>query len=237
MPPQRTGDGVHTLEGVHLALSDVAHRFDTENRQVIDAHWAAVTARKPRLWNGPFFLFSVADYWNGALHGTAHRTDFATFLYWRENGRPADAVHVTGTSLPATADGALLAVRMADHTANSGEVYFPAGSFDEADLKDGMFDVTTNIRRELGEETGLPFDEELADTGLVGVLEHGIHHAARRIRLRLTFDECAQAIADHQATTGDDELAGAVAIRPDDGSIELLKPYARKLAEWHFANS
>ncbi|WP_193176615.1 hypothetical protein [Oricola nitratireducens] len=228
---------IRRLKTLRLALSDAPLRFEKENRPAIEAHWAAAVAANPRLWNGPSFMFEDVRLEGGKLTGTGHRTDFATFLHWRDNGRPAGVVHITGTSLPVTRDGALFAVRMAQHTANPGAIYFPAGSFDAADVIDGMFDVTRNIARELAEETGLGFHEADAEASLTAVFDRGAIHITRRNLLAADFAGCAARLNRHQAETGDDEVDGAIAIRRGDGSLRALKPYAKALAEWHFENA
>lgn len=222
------------LAEVMLRLGDGPLAFEHANRSAIDAYWEKVTAQMPRLWNGPAFLFEDVRLEGGRLIGTARRTDFATFLYWRDNGRPRDVIHITGTSLPVLADGSLFGVRMAAHTANGGEVYFPAGSLEDGDLVGGAFDLTASIARELAEETGFAFDG--AEGVFTAAFDRGAYHIARRNRLAGDFDSCRDLLARHQAETGDDEIEAAVAIRPDDAGLAALKPYARALADWHFEN-
>ena len=224
------------LERLALRLGDGALAFERDNRAAIDAHWQRLRAERPALWNGPMFMFEQVELDGATLTGTARRTDFATFLFWRDNGRPRDVVHVTGTSLPVMADGGLLAVRMAAHTANAGAVYFPAGSLEEADLVDGVFDVTASIARELTEETGLAFDEDAAETVYTAAFDRGAFHVARRNRLAADFETCLERLARHKAETGEDEIDTAVAVRPGGGGLSALRPYARALADWHFEN-
>lgn len=203
------------------------------NRAAIKAYWRRLMVGKDRLWNGPFFLFNHVALTDGHLSGRAHRTDYATFLHWRDHGRPAPNIHLTGTSMPVTADGVLIAVRMAAHTVNAGQVYFPAGSLDECDLVGGRFDVTGNIRRELAEETGLKPPLAAFEAGFAACRLHSAWFLARRCRLELTFEACQRRFAAHQAETGDDEASELLAISgPDDA--EGLSPYARALALWHF---
>lgn len=225
---------VQVLEATRFALSDAPLDFERDNRAAIDENWRHEIAAKPRLWNGDAYLFDDVRIDGRTLSATGHRTDFATFLYWRAMGRPAGLTHITGTSLPVTADGALMAIRMAEHTANAGEYYFPAGSFDAADLMDGHFDVTANIRRELAEETGIVVHNEHFDGRFAAIFDRNAWHIARRSRLALSQAECVEAVSRHQAATGDDEISGLLTVRADDGSADLLKPYARCLAGWHF---
>lgn len=225
------------LTDVRLAAGEGPLSFEVENRPAIERHWQATLAANPRLWNGPFYMFEDVRIENGVLSGTGRRTDFAAFLYWRDEGRSDGVTHITGTSLPVLADGTLLAVRMAAHTANAGQVYFPAGSFDAADVTGGRFDVTGNIARELAEETGLEFREPDAERAFTAVRAGGAIHVTRRNRLPFDFAGALDRLKRHQAETGDDEIETAVAVGPEGEALGRLKPYARALADWHFENT
>lgn len=222
------------IETTDLTFTGLPHPWISGHQSAIDAWWADARRSNPRLWNGATVLFRDARVEDGVLRAEGFAADFASFLYWRDNGRDPAVTHITGTSLPVTADGALLAVRMAAHTANPGQVYFPGGSFDTVDdLVGGRLDVPANVVREMAEETGIDARRHGLQTPLIAVFDAGAWHVALRIRLSLTFAECVDAMRAHQAATGDDELDGALAIRGLDDA-ERLKPYSRMLAEWHF---
>lgn len=217
-------------------VSDRSH-FETENRADIDAYWNAAVRDNPRLWNGVQFLFEDVRVEEKVLKGTGYRTDFATFLYWRhhrERGGPMP-IHIAGTTLPVTIYDALLTIRMARHTANPGEYYFPAGSLDDNDVVDNQVSIDRNVSRELLEETGICAPPNFNEEPYVVAIDRGAWHIARRFRLPLTLNQASDVIANHQRATGDDETDEVVGIY-NRNDAQKLKLYAKMLALWHFDN-
>ena len=83
-------------------------------------------------------------------------TDFASFLAWRDWGFPEQAVfNGFGMGALRCADGAFVLGEMGQHTSNAGRIYFPSGTPDLDDIRDGTVDISGSVVRELEEETGL----------------------------------------------------------------------------------
>ena len=215
-----------------LPVVDEPLAFELAHRRQIDAYWNQRLEANPRLWNGPFFLFTDAHMDGQTLRARGHRTDFATFLYVRhvDRGRDFNVMHITGTSLPVTSDNAIVAMEMASHTANAGHIYYPAGSFDPQDLVDGHLDPMTNVRREMAEEIGMKLDVDDFQRQWVGVMSDDTWHVALPVHLPMTFAECERHFVNYQAESGDDELARIVPVR-SKADAKPLRPFARLLAE------
>ncbi|MDZ7823167.1 MAG: hypothetical protein U5K75_03400 [Ahrensia sp.] len=228
---------IHDLTHTTLKLVDAPLPFEAAHKAHIDVFWNQAFEANPRLWNGVFYMFSDVKIEDGVLRGNGHKTDFATFLYWRDHVRCASVTHITGTSFPILADGSLLAIEMAAHTANAGRVYFPAGSFDRADIIDGHFDVVTNFSRELEEEIGITLEpawlyEE--GTGLLAVEAGGAFHITRPLRLPMSFERVEKMWRTHIKNGGDDEIARLVQITSALHIPHLMPDYARELCAYHF---
>ena len=82
------------------------------------------------------------------------------------------------------ADGAFVLGEMGQHTSNAGRIYFPSGTPDLDDIRDGTVDISGSVVRELEEETGLAPGEYRERGGLALRLHRTCSrddpHAARR---------------------------------------------------------
>lgn len=228
-------DVVLPVETVAVRLDAAPHPFETENGVEIDANWAREKAANPALFDGAMVLLSRLAYAGRRLDGVGHLIRYATFLHWRRH-RPAVAGHTFAHAMLVTADNALVAVRMGAHTANPGNVYFAAGSFEPMDFTGGFADVDSNMTREVREETGLD---------LVPLPRDPIYHVLatqvgtvifRRFYLPFNAAEAARQIEEHVARDPDPEVVGPVVIRNPADLPEGILPHMLPLIEWHFAD-
>jgi 8-oxo-dGTP pyrophosphatase MutT (NUDIX family) len=151
-----TSPVIHRVTTLDLAVRPVAWPFAEERRAEIDGHFAEQQAERPKIWNGRILLGRDALFTEGRLAATYFETDFASFLAWRDWGFPDTAVfNGFGMGALRASDGAFVMGEMAQHTSNAGRIYFPSGTPDLDDVRDGVLDLPGSVMREIAEETGL----------------------------------------------------------------------------------
>jgi 8-oxo-dGTP pyrophosphatase MutT (NUDIX family) len=147
---------IHRVTTLELAVRPIVWAFAEERRAEITAHFAEKQRERPKLWNGRVLLGRDAVFTDGHLAATYFETDFASFLAWRDWGFPDKAVfNGFGMGALRASDGAFIMGEMAQHTANSGRIYFPSGTPDLDDVRGDTLDISGSVVRELEEETGL----------------------------------------------------------------------------------
>jgi 8-oxo-dGTP pyrophosphatase MutT (NUDIX family) len=146
----------HRVTRLDLSLQRWSWPFAEQRRADIDAHFALKRNEKPQIWNGRVLLGRHPDFTGDCFRASYFETDFASFLAWRDWGFPdRDVFNGFGMGALRSNDGAFLLGEMADHTANAGRIYFPAGTPDLDDLKGDVVDIGGSVAREVEEETGL----------------------------------------------------------------------------------
>ncbi|MGO9133998.1 MAG: NUDIX hydrolase [Methylovirgula sp.] len=174
---------IETIASINYRFRDDAvWPFARDRAADIDAHWAKRVAQNPHLFNGRVLLMhqpAQAD--AGRLEGTCFAADYKAFVAWRDFGFPDLSVaNVFAMAALHTADGAFLLGEMGPHTAAAGRIYFPAGTPDLGDLKDGHVDLEGSVWRELKEETGLSAADVTHDAGW-SVVFHGAYIACMKM--------------------------------------------------------
>jgi 8-oxo-dGTP pyrophosphatase MutT (NUDIX family) len=147
---------IHRVTQLDLKCDRWTWPFAEARRADIAVHFALKQAEKPKLWNGRILLARNPDFTGDRFSADYFEADFASFLAWRDWGF-ADKSVFNGFGMGAlrSSDGAFVLGEMAAHTANAGRIYFPAGTPDLDDLKDGAVDIAGSVARETEEETGL----------------------------------------------------------------------------------
>lgn len=147
---------IHRVAQLDLTCSDWRWPFAAERRAEIEAHFAAKLVDKPQMFNGPILLARNARFTPDRLQAEYFRTDFASFLAWRDWGFPdREVFNGFGMGALRCADGAFVLGEMGSQTANAGRIYFASGTPDLNDLRGDVVDIGASVLREVGEETGL----------------------------------------------------------------------------------
>jgi 8-oxo-dGTP pyrophosphatase MutT (NUDIX family) len=155
---------IHRVSRLDLRVRPWRWAFADERHSEIAAHFAARRARTPELWNGRILLGRKPVFERGCFRAEYFETDFASFLAWRDWGFPDESVfNGFGMGAPRGNDGAFVLGEMAANTANAGRIYFPSGTPDPSDVRDGVLDIAGSILREVEEETGLSPSDYRAD--------------------------------------------------------------------------
>lgn len=210
------------VDGEIVALDRVEARVETfdwgfarERADEIAAHWAAISAGKPAMFNGRIMLQHRAAIEDGVFHAGYFEADYAAFLSWRDFGLPPPAIR-NGFAMAAlrAADGAFLLGRMGDHTANPGKVYFAAGTPDREDVRpDGTLDLAGSVTRELCEETGLTLDEIAVEERWTAVIVPGRVAFMRPVAIDLPAEAARALMLARIAQQDEPELSDIVIVR------------------------
>jgi 8-oxo-dGTP pyrophosphatase MutT (NUDIX family) len=160
------GPKIVALDRAEITVGSWRWDFAHAQADKIAHHFAARQRELPALWNGRVLLMHRFALDDGVLRGASFETDYASFLAWRDWGRPSVGVfNVFAAVALQAADGAYLMGRMAPSTSIAGTWLFPCGTPDPNDVNAGMLDLAGSARRELFEETGLDLGTMQAEEG------------------------------------------------------------------------
>ena len=147
---------IHRVAQLDLGFQPWRWPFAEARRGEIDAHFALKQRETPEIWNGRVLLGRDPDFTGDRFRASYFEAGFADLLAWRDWGYPdAGAFNGFGMGALRCSDGAFVLGEMGRHTANAGRIYFPAGTPDLDDLRDGRVDIPGSVVREIEEETGL----------------------------------------------------------------------------------
>lgn len=230
-PPENT---VFKVRSVTLRVGPGEHPFHVGEKQAAQANWVLERGANPALFDGQIVFLEKLSINDGVIRAEGHLVPYSTFLWWRKQPGGAGGFHVYALPVPVSSDGAIIAIRMAPHTANPGQVYCPAGSFDASDVKDGVCDIPGNMVREVREETGLDLESAAADPCIYALHRDRRVAVFRCFRFAMTADEMLERIAAHMAADQEKEIDAAVAIRSADPGAYPYSAAMMPLIDWFF---
>jgi 8-oxo-dGTP pyrophosphatase MutT (NUDIX family) len=211
--------------------------FAARHAEDINRYWAQCIERTPHFFNGVVFVMAQWAVVEGVFEATFFRSDFKSFLYWRDHGyAEAQAFDAFGSALVCTADGQVLLGQQARGHINAGRAYLPGGFIDQRDCDaSGVIDIVGSVTRELAEETGLGTSDVTLRPEFLVVA------TGSQVALCVYYDAheksgaLQQRIERFLAADPDSELEGVVCVGPgsDLGPLDVPE-YTRVALALHF---
>ncbi len=239
MPDAETmGDAVDSVERVEtcrLVVSDASWAYATDNAAAINSHWLRRHAENPAMFDGIIHLVHAERRAESTLSASLLRTDFKSYLHWRDAGFPEAGVRDGfGSALIRSAEGHVLLGRQRKGNINAGFAYLPGGFIDPRDIRpDGVIDIDASIARELAEETGLGSGDVSTPPGYLITRCGPLVSIAREVVSPLPAEALRNRIRAHIASDPDPELEDIIIVRnAGDLAGARVHAYARLLLRW-----
>ncbi|WP_373504734.1 NUDIX hydrolase [Aestuariivirga sp.] len=229
---------IELVTSLDLRCLDGGWDFSHRNREAIDRHWQGIATEKPALWNGQVLLCTGATAANGHFAATFTETDYASFVAWRDWGRPdASVCNCFGVAAAFSSDGAMVLGVMGGWTLNAGKAYPPSGTLEPKDVRpDGTVDLFGNMRTELLEETGLDLHHSTVGD-MVAIFEGPRLAIARRHDFALSFAEMEKRFAELSASEENPELAAIEPVRAASQIDSRMPPYAAEIIRYFISST
>ncbi|MDB5595641.1 MAG: hypothetical protein JWM36_2602 [Hyphomicrobiales bacterium] len=213
------------VDGIECTVEPYRWAYAETHDDAIRAHWAELAARKASVFDGRVLMMHRHAIEHGVLRGGCFETAYSRFIGWRDFGCVDRAVrNVFGMAALRAADGAFLVGEMGAHTASAGKVYFPAGTPDLSDVRDGRMDLEGSVLRELQEETGLSPDAVAVVAGWTLVVAGPRIACMREIVLGTGAEKAAASINATLASQQDPELCSVHVVRDAGEALRYDMP-------------
>ncbi len=238
--PAGTSDCVLRLRTCRLAVTADAWPYAVTEAGAIDTHWQHRSRENPALFNGVIHMLRTATIEAGHFDGAFVRTNFKSYLYWREQGFPAAGIRdAFGSALLRSREGHVLLGRQGGGNLNTGQAYLPGGFIDQRDVgADGTIDIDGSILRELHEETALQPAELKVRPGYIVTFSGPLLSIGVELQSCLDAATLRTRILSHIAHEKNAELTDILIVRsPADLEGQAIVPYAAQLLTWLFAHA
>ncbi len=228
---------IHRVSVLDLVVETWVWPFAETRRAEIDAHFAGKQRETPALWNGRVLLGRNPVFAGDRLSASYFETDFASFLAWRDWGCP-DASVFNGFGMGALlcADGAFVLGEMGQHTSNAGRIYFPSGTPDLDDVRDGALDISGSVTRELEEETGLAPGEYESEPHWHCIYTGPALAMIRMLRIDMPADAVRDRIVANLAAQHQPELSAIHLVRGVHDLTSAMPRFVAAFLEAQFAS-
>jgi 8-oxo-dGTP pyrophosphatase MutT (NUDIX family) len=227
---------IHRVTTLDLTVRHVAWPFAEEHRAEIAAHFAEKQRERPKMWNGRVLVGRDPEVSGGRFAASYFETDFASFLAWRDWGFPDKAVfNGFGMGALRASDGAFVLGVMGEHTANAGRIYFPSGTPDLNDIRDGAVDIPGSVARETEEETGLSPADYRTEADWHCVVSGPAIALIRVLELDITGEAARARIEANLAAQEHPELSGIHLVRAASDFTATMPRFVTAFIEQQFA--
>jgi len=228
---------IHRVSALDLVVEAWTWPFAETRRAEIDAHFAGKQREKPALFNGRVLLGRNPVFSGEGLSAGYFETDFASFLAWRDWGFPDPSVfNGFGMGALRGTDGAFVLGEMGQHTSNAGRIYFPSGTPDLNDIRDGTVDIASSVARELEEETGLSPGEYEIEPHWHCVCTGPALAMIRPLRVDLPGDAVRDRIVANLAAQREPELSAIHLVRGTHDLTSAMPRFVTAFIEAQFAS-
>ncbi len=229
---------IHRVTALDLGVRPTPWPFGETRRAGIDAHFSDQQREKPKLWNGRVLLARNPVFTESRLTADYFETDFASFLAWRDWGFPdREVFNGFGMGALRCADGAFVLGEMAQHTANAGRIYFPSGTPDLDDVRDGAVDIAGSVAREVAEETGLGEVDYTASPHWDCVVSGAAIAMIRMLRLDVSGEALQARIEAALARQRQPELSAIHLVRSASDITAAMPRFVTAFLEREFSSS
>ena len=203
---------IEHVDALDCTFEPRAWPWALQERAAIDAHWGALTAINPHLFNGLVLIQHrtalVEEAGRRVLRGAYQETRYDAFITWRDLGFPDPTMrNCFPMAALLSADGCFMLGEMGAHTSNPGRIYFAAGTPEPRDVNEGRVDMAGVMLRELFEETGIAPAEVVPDPAWVLILLGARIACMRVVRSAMTAREIDARVADFLSRDALPELA------------------------------
>jgi 8-oxo-dGTP pyrophosphatase MutT (NUDIX family) len=230
LPPESDDRSVR-IARCELSVDPQPWPFAERCRAEIADHWQRAVAERPKLFDGTVYILQAHALEGDTFKGRFVRSDFKSFLYWRETGYADTSVRDGfGSSVIRSAEGHILLGRQTSGNVNAGLAYPPGGLIDARDVGAGTIDIDASITRELAEETGLAAAELARTPGYLLTWAGPQVSISIEWRSTLPAEALRARILSRVATQTVPELADIVIVRStDEIDNDTMPRYARAL--------
>ncbi|GLS42386.1 NUDIX hydrolase [Methylobacterium brachythecii] len=228
------GFALTRLTQISARLAEHDWAWARENAEAIERNWQRRIAERPSMFDGPVLMSQGCAIADGTCEIAFFETRYSRFIASRDWSTVRTGVlNAFAAIVPHTSDGAVLLGRMGAHTANAGQIYFPCGTPDREDIREGgIVDLAGSAAREFEEETGLVLPAAGHTAPWMLLRRDELLAFLRPVRFDGRAEDLVDRIAAYHANDAEPELAGMVVVRGlSDIDPDRMQPYVRAYLE------